>query len=123
MFVDRVTIQVSAGKGGEGCVSFRREKYVPRGGPNGGDGGRGVHADHHALWIDPKDGRHMIVGGDGGVYVTYDRASNWDHLNTIAIGQFFHVAIDTRRAYRAYGGLQVNGSWGGPTLVRRPRMP
>src|SRR5262249_35196071 len=45
------------------------------------DGGNGVHPDQHALWIDPKDGRHMIVGCDGGFYATYDRMAHWDHLN------------------------------------------
>src|SRR5262249_20662271 len=71
--------------------------------------GRGVHADQHAMWIDPKDGRHMLVGCDGGTYVTYDRGANWDHLNHAAIGQFYHVALDTRPNYRVYGGLQDNG--------------
>ena len=85
--------------------------------------GRGVHVDHHAMWIDPKDGRHMILGNDGGIYVTNDRGKNWDHLNHVAIGQFYHVGVGPRRDYRVYGGLQDNGSWGGPSIVRHARGP
>jgi photosystem II stability/assembly factor-like uncharacterized protein len=82
------------------------------------DGSRGAHADQHALWIDPRDGRHMVLGTDGGFYVTYDRMAHWDHLNFLALGQFYHVTVDPRRDYRVYGGLQDNGSWCGPSLTR-----
>ncbi|HRE99519.1 MAG TPA: PDZ domain-containing protein, partial [Pirellulaceae bacterium] len=80
---------------------------------HGGD----VHVDHHALWIDPRDGRHMILGNDGGLYVTRDRMAQWDHLNHVAIGQFYHVGLSANRNYRIVGGLQDNGSWGGPSRV------
>lgn len=80
--------------------------------------GRAVHVDHHALWINPNDGEQMILGNDGGIYVTNDRMDNWDHLNHVAIGQFYHVTVGPREDYRVYGGLQDNGSWGGP--VRSP---
>jgi photosystem II stability/assembly factor-like uncharacterized protein len=87
------------------------------------DGGRGVHADQHALWINPRDSRHMIVGCDGGFYVTYDRMANWDHLNHLALGQFYHVAVDPRPRYNVYGGLQDNGTWGGPNHTRTATGP
>lgn len=76
-----------------------------------------VHVDHHALWVSPDDGRHMILGNDGGLYMTHDRMDHWDHFNHIAIGQFYHVGIGPNRNYRVYGGLQDNGSWGGPSRV------
>lgn len=79
------------------------------------DGGERIHDDHHALWIDPRDGRHMIVGGDGGFHVTYDRMDRWDHLNQAAIGQFYHAEVDTSQPYYIVGGLQDNGSWRGPS--------
>jgi S1-C subfamily serine protease/photosystem II stability/assembly factor-like uncharacterized protein len=88
-----------------------------------GNLGRGVHADGHALWIDPKDGKHMIIGVDGGVYVTYDRGGRWDHLNTMALGQFYHVAIAPKYPYFVYGGLQDNGTWGGPAISLSGRGP
>lgn len=82
-----------------------------------------VHPDHHAMWIDPRDGRHMLIGCDGGFYVTFDRGKTWDHLNTTALGQFYSVATDTRRPYRVYGGLQDNGCWGGPSRTLRGTGP
>jgi photosystem II stability/assembly factor-like uncharacterized protein len=87
------------------------------------EGNRGVHDDTHAMWIDPRDGRHLIVGCDGGFYQSYDRAEHWDHLNHLALGQFYHVAVDSRPLYRALGGLQDNGSWAGPTRTKRTTGP
>ncbi len=80
-----------------------------------GNAGRGMHVDHHAEWIDPNDGNHIIHGCDGGIHVTYDAGKNWDQLNHVAIGQFYHVGVSADRNYRVYGGLQDNGSWGGPS--------
>ncbi|MBI1903244.1 MAG: PDZ domain-containing protein, partial [Planctomycetia bacterium] len=87
------------------------------------DFGRQVHADGHAIWVDPRDGRHILIGTDGGTYVTYDRGANWDHLNHMAIGQFYHVAISQKQPYRVVGGLQDNGSWLGPTLAQNGGGP
>jgi photosystem II stability/assembly factor-like uncharacterized protein len=84
---------------------------------------RGIHADQHALWINPKDGRHMIVGTDGGFYLTHDRMANWDHFNHMALGQFYHVTVCTKRPYYVFGGLQDNGSWGGPSHGLRGSGP
>jgi len=82
------------------------------------DGARGgVHVDHHAMWVDHRDGRHVLLGNDGGHYVTYDRGERWEHLNKFAVGQFYHVALGPQRNYRVYGGLQDNGSWGGPSRL------
>lgn len=87
------------------------------------DGGKSVHADQHALWINPKDGRHMILGTDGGFYVTHDRMTNWDHQNNFALGQFYHVAVDPRPKYKVYGGLQDNGTFGGPGFTTSSTGP
>ncbi len=81
--------------------------------------GNQVHADGHALWVSPTNSNHMIIGCDGGVYMTYDQGANWDHLNTTAVGQFYHVDISPRVPYSVTGGLQDNGSWSGPGISRR----
>lgn len=78
-----------------------------------------VHVDHHAMWINPNDNNHIIIGQDGGVGQTRDRGATWEHLNYLAIGQFYACAFDMRKPYFVYGGLQDNGSWGGPTQSPR----
>lgn len=75
----------------------------------------GIHVDHHAMWIDPNDGAHFVVGDDGGVSQTWDRGGNYDFINAIAIGQFYAVSYDMGVPYRVCGGLQDNGSWCGPS--------
>ena len=79
----------------------------------------GIHVDHHAMWIDPKDAAHFVVGDDGGVSQTWDKGGNFDFINTIAIGQFYAVSYDMGVPYRVCGGLQDNGSACGPS--RRAR--
>ncbi|MCG9896239.1 MAG: hypothetical protein MH204_12265, partial [Fimbriimonadaceae bacterium] len=74
-----------------------------------------IHVDHHALWINPNDSNHMINGNDGGVAQTRDRGLKWEHINSLDIGQFYAIAVDMRKPYFVYGGLQDNGSWGGPS--------
>ena len=76
---------------------------------------QGIHVDHHALWIDPRDPDHMLLGNDGGFYITYDGARTWSFLNNIPIAQYYVVDIDNRDPYHIYGGLQDNGTWGLPS--------
>jgi photosystem II stability/assembly factor-like uncharacterized protein len=80
----------------------------------GGIGGR-VHPDIHALWIHPGNPNHMIVGTDGGVYLTHNQGSGWIHATNLPVSQFYRVAVDDRRPFNVYGGLQDNGSWMGPS--------
>ncbi len=79
----------------------------------------GVHSDHHALWIGDDDPDHMILGGDGGIYTTYDAGRTWDHNESIVAGQFYAIAVDDAQPfYNVYGGLQDNQTWGGPSRTR-----
>jgi photosystem II stability/assembly factor-like uncharacterized protein len=80
--------------------------------------GTKVHADFHAMWIDPVNSNHMIIGVDGGIYTTRDRGINWSHLNNIAIGQAYQVGYDMAKPYHVCSGFQDNGSWWGPSAVR-----
>lgn len=81
------------------------------------DGAPGVHSDHHALWIDPSNSNHLIMGSDGGISVTFDRARNWRMYDNLPIGQFYEIGVDMRDPYYVCGGLQDNGSWCGPSAT------
>ncbi|HEY2376342.1 MAG TPA: hypothetical protein VGH98_10250 [Gemmatimonadaceae bacterium] len=74
-----------------------------------------VHPDHHAMWIDPSDSRHIMLANDGGVYFTYDEGRNWDYVDNLPIGQFYDVAVDAREPYWIYGGTQDNGTFAFPS--------
>lgn len=77
-------------------------------------GGRNVHADHHALWINPVRKGHLINGNDGGVNISYDDGKTWSHANVPSVGQFYSINYDLQEPYHIYGGLQDNGVWEGP---------
>jgi hypothetical protein len=68
-----------------------------------------IHVDHHALWIDPNDSNHILLGNDGGLYQSYDEGANWIHINNMPVGQFYTVNYDMETPYNVYGGLQDNG--------------
>ncbi len=74
-----------------------------------------IHVDNHALWIDPGNPDHMMLGNDGGLHFTYDGARHWDYINNIPIGQFYDVDVDQRDPYWLFGGAQDNGSWAMPS--------
>jgi photosystem II stability/assembly factor-like uncharacterized protein len=76
-----------------------------------------IHGDFHAMWISPADSGHMILGSDGGIHISYDRGRTWDFINTLPLAQFYEVGFDMRKPYYVYGGLQDNGSWGGPSAT------
>jgi photosystem II stability/assembly factor-like uncharacterized protein len=79
------------------------------------------HVDDHALWIDPDDSTHMLIGNDGGVYETFDQGQNWRHFENIPTVQFYKIAVDNAEPfYNVYGGTQDNNTLGGPSQTKNP---
>ena len=66
------------------------------------------HGDHHALWIDPQNPRHLINGSDGGASISVDGGLAWSQPNNQPTAQFYHVAVDNHWPYRLYGAQQDN---------------
>ena len=80
-----------------------------------------VHPDTHALWINPRDPQHLVLGTDGGLYISRDRGATWTMAGNLPVSQPYHVAFDMQMPYNVYGGLQDNGSWYGPSRVAAGR--
>jgi len=77
-----------------------------------------IHVDFHAIWVDPANPNHVMIGGDGGVGVTWDRSKTYVWLPNLPVAQFYHVSYDMQTPYTVCGGLQDNDTWCGPSQVR-----
>ncbi len=77
--------------------------------------------DNHALWIDPSNSKHMILGFDHGLGITYDGGKNWYHPDELPLAQFYAIGLDNQVPYNVYGGIQDNGSMRGPSSKRGGR--
>ena len=75
--------------------------------------GGGTHGDHHDVWINPVNSKHVITGDDGGLWISHDGGNKWTKCNNLPVSQFYHVAVDDKDPYQVYGGLQDNSSWVG----------
>lgn len=97
-------------------------KVSDEGGRNARNATVGVHVDHHAMWIDPKDPQRHVIGNDGGIAISHDNGGNYVVPNVIAVGQPYNVSFDYAVPYNICGGLQDNGSWCGPSRRRQGTM-
>jgi photosystem II stability/assembly factor-like uncharacterized protein len=77
-----------------------------------------IHSDHHAIWIDPANSNHVMIGNDGGLAVSYDQAKTWNFFPNLPVGLFYHVSYDMATPYHVCGGMQDNYVWCGPSQVR-----
>ena len=77
--------------------------------------GDNVHADHHALWLNPARPGHLLNGNDGGLNISWDNGDSWVKCNNPPVGQFYAITTDEAEPYNVYGGAQDNGVWVGPS--------
>ncbi len=83
---------------------------------------RGMHGDHHALWIDPKNPRYLVNGNDGGVAISYDGGERWrTFYDNLPLAQFYNVGLDMAEPFRVYGSVQDHGSYRAEVDLRRGR--
>ncbi len=74
--------------------------------------------DHHAMWIDPENSSHMLLGTDHGMGITYDAGRNWYHPDELPLAQLYAIAVDMNYPYDVYGGTQDNGNFRGPSTKK-----
>jgi photosystem II stability/assembly factor-like uncharacterized protein len=77
-----------------------------------------IHDDIHAIWINPNNTDHLLIGGDGGVAVSYDMSRTWTQLPNLPLALFYHIGYDMEVPYNVCGGLQDNYNWCGPSQSR-----
>ncbi|HEV3513698.1 MAG TPA: hypothetical protein VGS05_18460 [Candidatus Sulfotelmatobacter sp.] len=80
-----------------------------------------IHADVHAIWIDPDNSNYMMAGDDGGLDISEDSGRTWVFADSIPVGQPYHVATDDMTPFHICGGFQDNGAWCGPVRTRNPK--
>ncbi|MBN1939532.1 MAG: hypothetical protein JW843_08095, partial [Candidatus Aminicenantes bacterium] len=78
----------------------------------------GLHPDFHTMWLDPSNKNRMYVGQDGGASLSHDHGKTWIFYDNLSFAQFYAASADMREPYYVYGGLQDNGTWGGPSMSR-----
>jgi len=75
------------------------------------------HVDDHAIWIDPHNTEHFLIGGDGGVYESFDGGLTYQYKSNLPVTQFYRVFVDNEEPfYNVYGGTQDNNTLGGPSM-------
>lgn len=77
-----------------------------------------VHPDSHAMAIDPGNPKRVLLGTDGGLYMSLEAGKNWQHLDRFAAGEYYRISLDDSVPYRIAGGLQDNLNWVGPSATR-----
>ncbi len=77
-----------------------------------------THSDHHAIWINPMNSDHVIIGNDGGLAYSYDKSKKWVFVPNLPVGLFYHLSYDMAMPYNICGGMQDNYNWCGPSAVR-----